>query len=241
MLDYIKFLPLELQSKILDEIPEFTRLSKNDVAGKIYLESLFSKNISFDEFNKYIKIHKPDRYFYYHYEKGIDHNIFTISENFYEFGLYRTIYHNFYYNDKDNKITMYITHKWDHNYNYSMKTVKFDLQTVYNIYKYYRKEYVNIDKVVLNYFNENLIKYQTNNTFINDIIQTNYFYSNKLNINDSKRLSVLTSRLSHMVNNSTLSHSTIINELNKDKISKYINNIKLEISPEIYKYIENLK
>lgn len=231
MVDYIKYLPSELQLKILDEIPEFTRLNLNTVAGKIHLESLFSKNISSDEFDKYIKIHNPDRYFYYHCQKDIDHNTFTIFENFFEFGFYRTIYHNFYYNDKDDEITIYVTYKWENNYNYSMKPVKFDLQTVYNIYKYYRKEYVNIDKVILNYFDTNLIKYQTDNIFINNIIQTNYLYSNKLNINDSKRLSVLTSRLSHMVNN----------ELNKDKISKYMDNIKSDIFPEIYKYIENLK
>lgn len=230
MVDYIKFLPLELQSKILDEIPEFTRLSKNYVAGKIHLESLFSKSISSDEFDKYIKAHNPDKYFFYHCEKSIDRNIFTIFENFFEFGVYRTIHHNFYYNNED--ITIHLTNNWDHNYNYSMNIVRFDLQTVYNIYKYYRKEYININKVILNYFKDNLIKYQTNNDFTNKIIQTNYLYSNKLNINGIGRLSVLTTRLSHMINNNLLFISII---------SEYINNINSEIFTEMYKYIENLK
>jgi hypothetical protein len=228
MFNYIILLPQELQSKILDEIPEFTRLSKNNVSGKNHLQSLYSKSISSDEFQKYIKNHKPDRYFYYYkYD-----NRFVIVENFWEFGYYRSIGH--YYNYCNDKITIQILNiNNDDNHYYKNGKVQYDLNTVYNIYKYYRKEYVDINKIILNYFNENLIKYQTDDDFTNKIIRSNYIYSNNLNINDQKRLSVLTTRLSHMLKNDK-------SDTYKEIISSFIDNIYSGILPEIYSYIENL-
>jgi len=223
-------LPLELRSKILDEIPQFTRLNKNKTAGKNHLNSLYSKNISSDEFEKYINHYKPNKYFYYYkYD-----NKFIIAENYWEFGFYRTVYHHYY--DDNNEITIQIRNKLNNNDHYNYDMIQYDLCTTYNIYKHLRKEYVDINKVILNYFNENLIKYRTNNEFINKIIETSYVYSNKLNINDSKRLSVLTTSLSHMLKNMDK-----LNYLSKEHISLYINNINNEILPEMYKYIKDLK
>lgn len=226
MVDYIIQLPSELQSKILDEIPQFTRLSKNTVAGKFYLESLHSKSITFRELDGYMKLCKPDRLFRYYKDK----NEFTVLESYFQFGFYQTTYHNFYY-ENDN-IIVNVTNKSANNH--PIHLLKYDIYTIYNIYKLLRKEYINLDKVLSNYFNESKNYFKVNNDFIDKIIQANYVYSNRLNIDDPRRLSILTVRLSHMIKNKDNNEfkNRIIDEM--DNI--YDNNLK-----EIQSYVNNLK
>ena len=50
-------LPIELQTRILDEIPQFTRLSKTHAAGKNYLDIISRKNITREEFIRYVEIY----------------------------------------------------------------------------------------------------------------------------------------------------------------------------------------
>lgn len=116
----------------MDNIPHFTHLSKTEVAGKNHLKTLHSKNISSDEFHKYLKLHNPDKYYYY---KG--ENVLTIFEICFGFGFYRIIYHNFYYNQ--NEITIHVTNKWINNFTYDASMITYDLSTTYNIYKILRK------------------------------------------------------------------------------------------------------
>jgi len=131
-----------------------------------------------------IKYCNPNRFFSYYK----DNDVFTILESYSQFGFYQTTYHYFYY-DGDN-ITMHVTGKSTNNY--PMDTLKYDVFTIYNIYKLLRKEYINLDKVISSYFDENLTNFKVNNDFIDKIIKANYIYSNKLNIDDSRRLSMLT-------------------------------------------------
>lgn len=224
MLEYIIILPLELQNKILDEIPEFTRLSKNTVSGIKHLKSLHSKTITKKDINTYISKFKPDRYFCYYIDKN--KNIFVILENYWEFGYYRTIYHNFNYGDE---ITINIRNNLTPYYIINENNMCYDIKTTYNIYKYLRKEYINLNETVLNVFNNTLEKYRTDNEFTSKIIQTNYLYSNLLNINDHKRLSVLTARLSNM-----------LQSVDKERILSYLQNFEDDII-DIYKYIEEFK
>jgi len=221
MVDYIKYLPSELQSKILDEIPQFTRLSKTIVAGKIHLESLHSKSITRHELNKYLNTSNVIRYFCYYK----DDNNFTILEKSYQYVGYQTIYHDFFHHNNIN--SMHVTK--NANKDYPIHMLKYDIYTVYNIYKLLRKEYVNLDKVIFNYFKENLGNFKLNNIFMDKIIKTNYIYSNRLNIDDSRTLSILTVRLSHMLkkNNNMIKYEKDNNYKNKIKtIDTYINNLK---------------
>jgi hypothetical protein len=115
-----------------------------------------------------------------------------------------------------------------------MDTLKYDICTIYNIYKFLRKEYINLDKVISNYFNESKNYFKVDNDFIDKIIRANYVYSNRLNIDDPRRLSILTVRLSHMIKNIDDNEfkNRIIHEMN----DIYDNNLK-----EIQSCINNLK
>lgn len=67
-------LPLEIQTKILDEIPQFTRLSKDYVAGKNHLDQLSKKVITKEEFINYVNKFVPDRFCVFEQQ----HSIFRV-------------------------------------------------------------------------------------------------------------------------------------------------------------------
>lgn len=53
----------ELQTYILDRIPQFCRLNKTTVAGKYHLDKMSQKSITKDEFVRYIETYEPKKFF----------------------------------------------------------------------------------------------------------------------------------------------------------------------------------
>lgn len=217
MVDYITSLPLELQNKILNEIPQFTRLSKNVVAGKYHLNSLSFKEITREELKKYVRTIRPDKWFEYYFED----DKFIIKEYYFKFGVYELVIHNVH--NYQNLIIISIDNNkvllsFDIN-----NSCNYDLFTVYNIYKHFRKESTNINKILVEHFNKTYYKNEMG------VIQLMYLYSNKLSINDDKRLSVLTIPLKNNSSNFLLN----IREHYSDKFELFLS--------EIYEYIENIK
>jgi len=225
--NFILKLPVELQFKILNHIPQFTRLNKRVVAGKFHLNKLDPIPIHLNELRSFVNNNNPNRYLNYY----INNNIYIVFENYSSFGHYNTIYHYIYYNNDENNIKIEVSDKWNNCINFmdEIKMMSYDIVTAYNIYKINRKECNNMKDYILNYFDDNLEKYKNDNPFFNKIIQTIYTYSNLININDPKRLSLLTTRL-----------STMLNFGYHDMVLSYLKNFDNNKS-EIYEYITYLE
>lgn len=78
-------LPLELRTRILDEVPQFTRLSKNNMAGKNHLNYLSQRNITKCEFTNYLKLNIPERIYIFeeYMDKYVIHDISNLDIKYY--------------------------------------------------------------------------------------------------------------------------------------------------------------
>lgn len=227
-MSFILLLPTEIQDKILDEIPQFTRLSKNKIAGKYYLDYLSSKDITRKEYNRYLYYHKPNRCYQYIQ----DNDVYIIIESFYKYGLHHNVKHELYFiNGIFNlKITNIVNHT-QIPLSYYKSNIKYDIVTTYNFYINYRKECKNPKKYILEQFNNNLPKYDDH--VLKSIVSHLYICSNVFIINDDRELSAMTMSLKPTIN--MFNFNTKYDLVQMLNIINDHTNVKL---PKIYEYLK---
>lgn len=127
-------LPIEIQQHILDEIPQFTRLSKTRVAGKNYLEQLSKKDITRGEFLRFVNEYKPNSF------SIISDNSFIMATrvdtkySFVQHGLeISPTYERFF-------MTSYSARDAIEFLEEIQGDISFDIITTKNIYQFYRQE-----------------------------------------------------------------------------------------------------
>lgn len=156
-------LPIELQTHILDEIPQFTRLSKTHVAGKNYLDYLSKKNITKAEFIRYIQTYKPNKSFIFIRED----NSYSIVELILRDRNYESIKYHFIYK-MDNfefyrisslNMNVYVLGKYLSDL--KCDEVTFDVVTSYNIYTKFRTECLDCRVILFDKFVEFSSRFRT--------------------------------------------------------------------------------
>lgn len=158
-------LPIELQTRILDEIPQFTRLSKTRVAGKNYLDHLSKKNIIKTEFIRYILIYKP-RYFYIFKKYSYKYYIYRVTLSLH---LIPTYYINTYIVAQNSTEILFDTEEYVDNsfvdgviglINKLKGNVFYDITTTIDIYQKFRTECINCKAILLEKINRFTCNYR---------------------------------------------------------------------------------
>lgn len=138
----LKTIPGELQQHILDEIPQFTRLSKNDIAGKNHLDQISKKEITKEEFFRYIEEYKPS------YFSIITENSFVIATRVndqYAFDRFEIEIFPIY---SVSRSSFYSPRSLDIFYNELKEKIFYDFITINNIYRVFRKECKTIKSIL---------------------------------------------------------------------------------------------
>lgn len=135
-------LPVEIQIKILDEIPQFTRLNKTCVAGKNHLPKISEEKISGKEFCRYIEEYTPSRCYIF-FDTDYD---FVVVELQLQFDKYLSDEYHFRYDNNELSLLKYSTKSFTIDdllkYFNSVKNgiIFYDIATTINIYEKLRKE-----------------------------------------------------------------------------------------------------
>jgi hypothetical protein len=159
---YITQLPLELQQHILEEIPEYTRLSHNIVSGQNYLNCY--KDITRNEFLNYLNEYNPQQFFIYVdniNQYNIIHGTFLQSTRH----KYTTTIYTINYHSPDTPIMKQTySYSFEHYLHLPNTKISFDLITSQHIYLLRREcKAINV---------KNYLNYQINQ-HLSDLIENN--------------------------------------------------------------------
>jgi hypothetical protein len=236
-MSYIHLLPQELQEEILNEVPQYTQLSRQTSAGGRYLQNVIChKPITTQEFLNYINNVKPVKFFIY--IDGL--NEFIVIEGRHQFGRYHIVIHHL---DYESLTMTMVEHGLLTNYiNLKNVNIYYDIVTTTNIYNL-RNQCHHLHTYLVNQLDRQLSRPGEDelSLILNNIKLSYYIVTNIIMLGDDYMLAAFTIPLRNAIYNLQFDqgeymgdeddldnfddYMNLIYSTNIEKINDYINTV----------------